>query len=53
LVFAGGATGSVVTAKTVSDNTTFYLQNVAGGLPLTSANTLATVKVRVKTNGCP
>jgi glucose/arabinose dehydrogenase len=53
LVFAGGATGSVVTGKTVSDNTTFYLQNVAGGLPLTSANTLSTVKVRVKTSGCP
>jgi hypothetical protein len=51
LVFQGGATGSVATGKTVSDNTTFYLQNVAGGLPLTQANTLATV--RVKTAGCP
>jgi glucose/arabinose dehydrogenase len=53
LVPSVGTTGSVVTGKTVSDGTRFYLQNVSGGLPLTSANTLATVRVRVKTNGCP
>jgi len=30
----------------------FYLQDVSNGLPLTSANTLATVRVNSTTNGC-
>src|SRR5262249_42339064 len=43
--FAGGDPGSfsVVTGPWVVDGMTFYLQNVSHGLPLTAANTLATV----------
>ena len=39
--------GSATTGKWVTNGTKFYLQNVSGGLPLTSANTLATVTVSV------
>ena len=55
LLYSGGPTGSVTTAKNVSDGTRFFLQNVSGGLPLTPANTLDSVQVqiRVKTKGCP
>lgn len=50
-LFAQGATnGSQSTGKWVTDGTVFYLQNTAGGLPLTAANTIATAVVRV-TNG--
>jgi hypothetical protein len=34
------------TGQWVRDGTTFYLQNVSKGLPLTSENTIATVTVR-------
>ena len=40
------------TGKWVSDGMTFYLQDVSGGLPLTAANTLATVAVPVTTAAC-
>ncbi len=40
---------TATTGKWVSNGTTFYLQNVSGGRPLTSANTLATTTVMVRT----
>jgi hypothetical protein len=43
------ATGSATTGNWVTDETTFFLQDVSGGLPLTSAHTLATVYVNVVT----
>ena len=46
----GGPNGSLPTGKWVTDGTVFYLQNVAGGLPLTAANTIAKVAASV-TNG--
>ncbi|HET6975279.1 MAG TPA: carbohydrate-binding protein [Pyrinomonadaceae bacterium] len=48
-----GPSGSAATGKTVSNGTVFYLQDVSNGLPLTSANTLATVTVSLTTTGCP
>ena len=39
--------GQAITGKWVQNGTTFYLQNVSGGLPLTAANTLATITVYV------
>jgi len=53
LVKSGGASGSFTTNKWVTNGMVFYLQNVTYGLPLTSANTLATVTVNVTTQGCP
>ena len=50
---SGSGTASSTTGKWVVDGTVFYLQDVSGGLPLTSANTLATVTVTLTTNGCP
>lgn len=44
--------GSETTGKWVTNGTVFYLQDVSGGLPLTSANTLATVAVSVDSIGC-
>ena len=44
-----GPSGTATTGKWVSNGMVFYAQNVTGGLPLTSANTLGTVKVHV---GC-
>ncbi len=44
-----GPNGSQTTGKWVGNGTPFYLQNVTGGLPLTSANTLAVVAVAVRT----
>jgi len=43
--FAGSGQGSYAlgTGHWVNDGMIFYLQNVSNGLPLTSANTLATV----------
>jgi hypothetical protein len=41
----GGSQGSATTGAWVTNGMTFYLQNVTDGLPLTSANTLATVTV--------
>ena len=47
-VFAqGGSSGSVETGVWVTDGMTFYLQDVTGGKPLTAANTLAVLSVRV------
>lgn len=40
-----GSQGSAATGAWVTNGMTFYLQNVTDGLPLTSANTLATVTV--------
>ena len=40
--------GSVTTGPWVTDGTTFYLQDVTGGKPRTSANTLATTVVHLK-----
>ncbi len=47
--FAGGDPGafSLATGHWVKDGMTFYLQNVSNGLPLTAANTLATVTMSV------
>jgi hypothetical protein len=42
---SGPGTFSTTTGQWVHSGQTFYLQNVTGGLPLTSANTLATVTV--------
>jgi hypothetical protein len=47
-----GPNGTKATGKWVSDGMTFYLQDVSNGLPLTSANTLATVTVNLTPNGC-
>ena len=43
-----GYRGSIQTGAWVSDGMTFYLQDVTGGLPLTAANTLATVVVHLQ-----
>ena len=47
----GGSTGTAQTGKWVSDGMLFVAQNVTGGLPLTSANTLGSVTVRVSCSG--
>jgi glucose/arabinose dehydrogenase len=47
-----GSSGSATTGKWVSQGTNFFLQDVTGGLPLTSANTLATVALSITTSGC-
>jgi SAM-dependent methyltransferase len=41
--------GQATTGKWVYDGMTFYLQDVTGGLPLNSVNTLASVTVRMTT----
>jgi len=41
-----GRFGSVTTGRWIFGPLTFYLQDVSGGKPLTSANTLGTVRVR-------
>jgi hypothetical protein len=54
-LFASSGTGGDyhwVTGDWVVNGTLFYLQDVSGGLPLTSANTLATVTVGLSTSGC-
>ena len=53
-LFARTGAGSWLapTGNWVSDGSTFYLQNVSGGLPLTAANTLATVTANVISAGC-
>ncbi len=45
-------TGSETTGKWITDGTIFYLQDVSGGLPLTSANTLVTLTAHTNTVGC-
>lgn len=52
LLGKGGMNGSASTKKWVGDNSTFYLQDVSNGLPLTQENTLATVTVNLTTYGC-
>lgn len=44
----GPGVGQALTGKWVQNGTIFYLQNVSGGLPLTSANTLAAITVYVE-----
>ncbi|GLQ94432.1 hypothetical protein GCM10007901_33840 [Dyella acidisoli] len=48
LFSGGGAAGSAVTGTWVSKGTTFYVQDVTGGKPLTSANTLAVIYADVQ-----
>jgi len=52
LVGSGGTSGSAIASQT-TNGTVFYLQNVTGGLPLTSANTLTTATVTITQQGCP
>lgn len=47
LLTGGGQSGTAQTGQWVPDGMTFYLQDVTGGKPLTVANTLDTVTVRV------
>ncbi len=47
LLGAGGNSGSVQTGSSVTDGTTFYLQDVTSGNPLTATNTLDSVTVWV------
>ncbi|KAB2674164.1 MAG: glucose dehydrogenase [Verrucomicrobia bacterium] len=49
-LFSQSAAGAwmATTGKWVGDGTTFYLQNVSGGLPLVAANTLATATVNIR-----
>ncbi|MEO8215674.1 MAG: hypothetical protein ABI718_01180 [Acidobacteriota bacterium] len=49
----GGAAGNATTGKWVRDGITFFAQNVSGGLPLNSANTLGSTTVTVTSAGCP
>jgi glucose/arabinose dehydrogenase len=44
---SGPGSFSATTGQWVQNGQTFYLQNVSNGLPLTSANTLATVTLKV------
>ena len=45
LFAAGGSSGSASTGPWVTNGELFYLQDVSGGKPLTSANTLAVLIV--------
>ena len=44
--------GSSQTGKWVADRTVFVMQDVTGGKPLTAEHTIATVVVRVTSDGC-
>jgi hypothetical protein len=46
-----GNRGSIQTGPWVTDGTTFYLQDVSGGKPLTAANTLAILVVHLQKIG--
>jgi hypothetical protein len=48
LFASGGNQGSVQTGPWVAEGTTFYLQDVSGGKPLTASNTLATLVVHLQ-----
>jgi hypothetical protein len=50
LLASTGPSGTVTTGKWVGNATQFFLQDVSGGLPLNSANTIATVTVYL--TGC-
>jgi glycosyltransferase involved in cell wall biosynthesis len=49
LVARSVPSGSTTTGIWVTDGMCFYLQDVSGGLPLTRANTIAAVRIRVRT----
>lgn len=53
LFVAPGGSGFGITGKWVSDGMTFYLQDTSNGKALTEGNTLATVTVKVTSEGCP
>jgi peptidoglycan/xylan/chitin deacetylase (PgdA/CDA1 family) len=53
LLSRGSGSGSVKTGEWVSDGMTFFLQDVSGGAPLTTENTIATTRVRLKSSGTP
>jgi hypothetical protein len=53
LLITAGGPGIKSTGKWVGAGTTFYLQDVTNGLPLTADNTIATVTVNVTNQGCP
>ena len=44
----GNSSGSAATGAWVSDGLTFFLQDVTGGKPLTAANTIATLTLRLQ-----
>lgn len=50
---AGEAEGVAETQKWVSDGTVFFLQDVSGGVKASPDNTIAVLKVRVTSAGCP
>jgi len=52
LAASGAGPGSITTQKWIGDGSTFYLQDVSNGLPLTADNTLATVTVNLTDDGC-
>jgi hypothetical protein len=53
LFAAQGSQGKSITNKWVTNGMIFYLQDVTGKKPLTAENTMATVTVRVTSEGCP
>jgi len=53
LFSAIGPSGSKATGDWVGPSRAFYLQDVSGGLPRTSANTLATLTVYTTKANCP
>ncbi|MCW5968214.1 MAG: phospholipid carrier-dependent glycosyltransferase [Blastocatellales bacterium] len=50
---AGEAEGSAETQKWVSDGTVFFLQDVSGGVKASPDNTIAVLKIKVTSAGCP
>ena len=48
VIASGGNRGSQQTGAWVADGTTFYLQDVTGGKPLTADNTLAALIVHLQ-----
>jgi hypothetical protein len=53
LFVQAGGPGTKETGKWVGNGSTFYLQNVSNGLPLTAANTIAKASATITTEGCP
>ncbi len=52
LASSGPGVSSRTTQKWIGDGSTFYLQDVSNGLPLTQENTLATVTIHLTNYGC-
>jgi hypothetical protein len=52
-LFSTAPSASYPTAKWVSDGMVAYLQDRTNGKPLTAENTLASLTLRVTTEGCP